>query len=90
MVDNLQKKDYDKILVEYKQISALLFLTGAFLGSYVVLTSSSAWVLIFSLVVTIYGIYSYYTKPEGMMGYLLLGLGLVWTATFVVKYLVTV
>ncbi len=90
MVDNLQKTDYDKILVEYKQISVLLFLTGAFLGSYVVLTSSSILILIFSLGVVLYGIYSYYNKPGGMMGYILLGLGLVWTATFVVKYLVTV
>ncbi len=90
MVDNLQNRDYDKILVEYKQISNLLFVTGVLLGSYVVLTSSSIWILFFSLGVLFYGTYSYYTRPGGIMGYILLGLGLVWTGAFLVKYLLAI
>lgn len=90
MVDNLQSKDYDKILVEYKQISTLLFVVGILLGSYVVFTSSSIWILFFSLGVMFYGTYSYYTRPGEIMGYLLLGLGLVWNGVFLVKYLIAI
>lgn len=88
MVDNIENKDYDKILVEYKQISTLLFIGGIFLGSYVVLTSSSIWILIFSVLVLVYGIYSHYQRPSGQIGYFLLGLGLVWTGVFLIKYLI--
>lgn len=90
MVDNLQSKDYDKILVEYKQISTLLFVVGILLGSYVVFTSSSIWILFFSLGVMFYGTYSYYTRPGEIRGYLLLGLGLVWNGVFLVKYLIAI
>lgn len=89
MVDNLKNKDYDKILVEYQQISALLFIGGVFLGSYVVLTASSIWILVFSVLVLFYGIYAHYQRPKGQIGYLLLGLGLIWTGVYLFKFLAT-
>lgn len=85
--DELKDQDYDKMLAAYKQMSALLFVTGVALGSYVVLTSSpNLWIFLFTILVVLYGAYSYFQKHEGITGYLLVGMGLVWTVIFVAKF----
>lgn len=88
MDDNWKDQNYDEMLAAYKQMSALLFITGVTLGSYVVLTSDpSMWILIFTAGVVLYGAYSYFKKENGVLGYLLLGMGLIWTILFVAKFL---
>ncbi|MCK9151039.1 hypothetical protein [Methanobacterium alcaliphilum] len=88
MDDKWKNQNYDEMLASYKQMSALLFITGVILGSYVVLTSQpNIWMFIFTIGVVLYGAYSYFKKENGVSGYLLLGMGLIWTVAFVAKYL---
>jgi uncharacterized membrane protein YfcA len=87
MSSDLKEQDYSQLLMEFKQICALLFVTGVALGSYVVLMpSSNILMFIFTILIVIYAAYAYYRKDKGKIGILLLILAIMWAVTSIPKY----
>jgi hypothetical protein len=88
MSGDSQGSDYNQLLMEFKQICALLFVAGVALGSYVVLTpKSNILMFIFTILIVIYAAYLYYMKDNGKIGILLLVLAIIWVVTAIPKYL---
>jgi len=87
MKDGSNKNDFETLLMEFKQLCALLFITGVSLGSYVVLVpNSNILMFIFTILIVIYAAYSYYKKDQGKIGILLVILGIIWVLTSLPKY----
>jgi hypothetical protein len=79
-----ENQDNNKLLVTYKQTTALLFVFGVFLGSYTI--NGTGWSNLFagivSLLVVLYAAYQYY-KVDGKRGLFLISIGIFYVITYV-------